>query len=694
MGNTFTFYSFLTLLGCLFVGLFFAWLLYAKPGVLSRSLRLVLAIFRTITVSLILWLLFSPMIKQVNYTLEKPIVILAQDNSASIGSFLPAGFDSLKYKQAILKLTELLSEKYDVRTYSFSDQVSKGLDFGYKGKLTNATALFSQLKDEYLNRNVGAVILASDGIFNRGGSPAVEAVALKAPLHIIALGDTVPKKDVLIANVNSNDLVYLDNDFKIEIEVEAYQAKQEQTKLIVLEDGKKVYESILKLDAVVFTKNISVPLKALKLGQHTFTVSLSALKNEVSLKNNSQQVVIEVIDDRQKVLITAAGPHPDLGVLRQSIALNKHNEVSIVMNGELAAIDPDAYGLIILYQLPNVVYANNTFVDKVKASKIPVWYILGAQTDLGQFNMAQSGITSLSNGTTLQYAYSDISGNLTAFDLDAETRKVIEDFDPLQVPAAQLKILGNTQPVLNQRFGKLKTSLPQLFFMNDNGRKLGYLVGEGLWKWKFSEAKSNPKTPVFNLLISKVMQYLSVKDNKRKFVVYPAKNPFEENEHIILNATLYNDSYQPQNTPDVNIQLKDESGKTYNFNFSKFESAYQLDAGILNAGNYTYLANTSLGTQKYMAKGSFFIKPLTAEFQQTIANHQLLGHLAAETNGQIYFPDQLDQLQKQLLDKTQLKTLSYEDRKYEELINLKWLFALILLLLSAEWFLRKRNSAR
>ena len=84
----------------------------------------------------------------------------------------------------------------------------------------------------------------------------------------------------------------------------------------------------------------------------------------MSLKNNSQQIVIEVIDDRQKVLIAAAGPHPDLGVLRQSIALNKHNEVAIVMNKELAGIDPGAYGLIILYQLPNVVYANNNFVNE------------------------------------------------------------------------------------------------------------------------------------------------------------------------------------------------------------------------------------------------------------------------------------------------------------------------------------------
>ena len=45
------------------------------------------------------------------------------------------------------------------------------------------------------------------------------------------------------------------------------------------------------------------------------------------------------------------------------------------------------------------------------------------------------------------------------------------------------------------------------------------------------------------------------------------------------------------------------------------------------------------------------------------------------------------------LDKNeQIKTISYEDRKYEELINFKWLFALILLLLSVEWFLRKRNG--
>ena len=100
-----------------------------------------------------------------------------------------------------------------------------------------------------------------------------------------------------------------------------------------------------------------------------------------------------------------------------------------------------------------------------------------------------------------------------------------------------------------------------------------------------------------------------------------------------------------------------------------------------------------MGIQKYTAKGSIFINPLVAEFQQTIANHHLLYQLSSQTNGKMYSPDQLSALKDELLKNENIKTISYEDRKYEELINFKWLFVLIILLLSAEWLLRKRNAA-
>ncbi|MBB6500407.1 hypothetical protein [Pedobacter cryoconitis] len=692
MSDTFNFYTFLALTGCIAAGLGFAWLLYGKSSALTRPVRTGLAVLRASVVTLILWLLFSPLIRQVSYTLEKPIIVIAQDNSVSAGAFRPAGFDSLKYREALQQLCAGLSRKYDVRTYSFSDKVSKGLDFSYKGKLSNAGLLARQLNDELMNRNVGAVILATDGIFNRGGNPAQDLLALKAPVYTIALGDTIPKKDLLITAVNVNDLVYLDNDFRMEVQVQADQCKGTQSKLTVLEDGKNVFEEQVKINSDQFTKNVQVNLKASRVGQHKYTVSVTPVPMEVSTVNNTFQTLVEVIDERQKILIAAGGPHPDIAALKQAIGLNKHHEVAVLLNEELLKADLSKYGLIILYQLPDNQFDAAGLFAKLKTGKTSLWYIVGAQSNLNRFNQVQQQVSAFGNGP-LQYQYSDIDKNLSVFELDQHSRKIIENFDPLQAPSAQFKIVGNQQVVLDQRNGKLKTNNPQLFFMNDNGRKTCYLIGEGLWKWKLAEARENQGNPVFNELIGKIVQYLSVKDDKRKFKVQPVKNNFEENDRVLLNAALYNDSYLPVNTPDVTLQLKDEKGKSYNFTFSKFESSYQLDAGVLPPGNYSYIAKTALGNQHHEARGSFFVNALTAEFQQTLANHHLLYELANQTGGKMYLPGQLAKLQDELYKGDQLKTLSYEDRKYEELINLKVLFVLIMILLSTEWFVRKRNAA-
>ncbi|MNY52640.1 hypothetical protein D3C86_1883300 [compost metagenome] len=58
----------------------------------------------------------------------------------------------------------------------------------------------------------------------------------------------------------------------------------------------------------------------------------------------------------------------------------------------------------------------------------------------------------------------------------------------------------------------------------------------------------------------------------------------------------------------------------------------------------------------------------------------------------MYMPGDLLKLADEIKANEQIRTLSYEDRKYEELINFKWLFAFIMVLLSLEWFFRKRNG--
>jgi hypothetical protein len=87
------------------------------------------------------------------------------------------------------------------------------------------------------------------------------------------------------------------------------------------------------------------------------------------------------------------------------------------------------------------------------------------------------------------------------------------------------------------------------------------------------------------------------------------------------------------------------------------------------------------------------VKPLQMEFTDTRANHEVLKQLALTTGGKFLNFNQTAQLSDILKKLETIKPVMYENKDYRDLINQKWVFFLILALISAEWFLRKRNGA-
>lgn len=693
MNSFFAGTSILYFLGCVALAVLYALLLYQGDKNLGKKLRYGLAILRIVGVATIAWLLYAPLIKTLNYTLDKPIIIIGQDNSLSIGQIKAAGFDQKSYEKHLKKLQDKLSDQYEVKTYHFSDSVKEGLDFKNQGKLTDAASFFQKIKDDYANRNVGAIVLATDGIFNHGENPLYSINQISAPVYTVALGDSIPKRDVLISNVNYNNIVYLDDDFTIEVQVQAFQSDGESTTLSVSQNGSKIQQLNVAINGNSFVKTIPVKIHAGKIGIQKYTIQLSVLSNEITTKNNTQTFYVEVIDGRQKVLLAAVAPHPDLGVIKEAISQNKHYDAKLALADDLSSIDPSKFDLIVLYQLPDAQNISASFLKKLNSIKKPIWYILGANSGISSFNKIQNQVDLSSSNGQVQEIYPILVKDFTSFNLSEADRRIFAAFDPLLSPFGRLTVNANVASVFNQRIGQISTQQPLWFFTNDNGLKAGYLMGEGLWRWKLSEAKNEVNTSGLSDLISKTIQYLSVKDDKRRFKVFTSKSAYDENETIQFNATLYNDSYQAVNEPEVTLQVKNEAGKIFNYTFSKTENAYQLDAGTMPAGNYSYLSSTSMGGKRFVASGNFYINAVIAEYQQTTANHQLLSTISKQSNGKLFMPADLLKIADEILKNENIKTVSYEDRKYDELINMKWLFALILVMLSMEWFLRKRNGA-
>jgi hypothetical protein len=675
---------------CIILGILYAWLLYRQPVSLGKNFRLGLAAIRAVVVFIIAMLLVSPLIKTAKYSPQKPLVLIAQDNSSSINTFKPTGFNTAQLVNNLSKLKQELGDKYDVQEFHFSKDLSNGLSDQFNGKQTDIANALHQLNNRFVNQNIGALVLVTDGLYNQGNDPQYEAKNIKTSIYTIALGDTVAKRDLLIGNVNYNKTAFLGNDFEIEVLAAAYQSKGENMRLTVTEDGKQVYTQTIPVTAGDLRRLVPIKLTADKKGLRKYNISIVPIKNELSTQNNTETIYVDVLDARQKVLVLYQSTHPDITVIKQAIETNKNFEVKTSLLSDMASIKLADYSLIVLYQTPAASSAAvKSFISK---GKTPVWYILGSQTDLQAFNAEQDNVKINTGRTESQEVFALPEAGFSAFTLSDSSRKKIAMLPPLLAPFGNYGTSTNTSVLLKQKIGAVATTYPLLAFSDEAGRRTAVLTGEGLWRWQLAEYQNYGNRNATDELLSQTVQYLTANANRQRFRVYPARNVFDEGENVILNAELYNDALELINTPDVKINLKNQAGKNYSFLFTRIGQSYQLDAGTLPVGEYNYTATTQNGPQQFKASGQLTVKSLNLETRQSAANHQLLNTIAKQSGGKMLYPAQIGQLADMISKNDNIKTVVYEDKHYSDIIDVKWLFVLILLLLSGEWFLRKREG--
>jgi hypothetical protein len=679
---------------CIILGITYAWLFYRQPVNLSNIYRYLLFAARSVAVTIISFTLLSPLVKSVNYSPQKPLVLLLQDNSQSIKMFQTKAVRSGEglggaFVDNLSSLKKELGNKYDVREFHFDRDLDTGLSKTFSGKQTNISGALHKLNEQFVNQNIGALVLATDGLYNQGNDPQYEAKNFKTSIYTIALGDTVAKRDLLIGNINYNKTAFLGNDFIVEVLAEAYQSKGETIHLEVTEDGKQVLTQNIAVNANTFQKVVPLKLNADRKGLRKFNISIAPVKNEISIQNNSETIYVDVLDAKQKVLLVYDGPHPDITVIKQAIESNKNYEVKASLLQDIGSIKRADYSLLILYQLSANV---NGAIQKMVGSKIPVWYIIGAQTIMDDFNREQK-LTTISIGKPdMQEVFADPTNDFTAFTLSDSARKKIAAFPPLLSPFGSYTSSAPGGVLLKQRIERIETTYPLLTFGDEGGQRIGVLSGEGLWRWQLAEFQNYGNHHAIEELFNQGVQYLTANANKQRFTVYPSKNIFDEGEDVIINAELYNDALELINTPDVKIDLKNETGKNYSFLFSRNAQSYLLNAGALPVGEYNYFASTKNGPKQFDAKGQFTIKPLNLESRQSAANFQLLNTIAKQSGGEMLQPSETNKLADLIRKNENIKTVVYEDKHYNDIIDIKWVFALILALLSIEWFLRKREG--
>jgi hypothetical protein len=647
---------------------------------LTKFQKIFLVSLRFLSIFLMFLFLFSPLIERKKKIKELPILAVAFDNSQSVKSF------ATSFSQFQQTLKDRFADDYQLEFWSFGEKVTNTDVFSGTDRRSDYGQVVKSLKNNYINKNIGAMLVIGDGIYNQGQNPENLVPGLKFPVYSVGVGDTTRKTDALIRNVKTNKLTFLKNKFPVEIEMKFSKLKSKMAYIDIENNGRSVYSSTLAITSDDDFKLEFVNLEATAAGLQHYKIRIRPFDGEVNHKNNEYEFVIQVAEDKQKILMLSDGPHPDLGAIRNSVFELQNYEIKLFTGSEI----PDSlttYSLIILNQLPSVKNAASKLLTRIKDSRIPVLFLVGPNSLLEQLNTLDMGLK-ISASKNTEEVQALVDKNFSLFMLSEGTKDLFETAPPLVAPFGNTELMPAIQNLAHQSIRNIPTNKTLMAFGTDKGRKIGFIVGEGIWRWRLYNYMAYGNHDAFNELIHKIIHYLALRENEDNFNVYhPAL--YQETDDIELTAELYTDSYELNNTPEVSITMKNDSLREFNYQFDRENDFYRLNAGNLRPGDYSFEAKTQLGNQQFTEKGNFSIVKNDLEIQNTQADFSVLYQLSLQTGGKFYTFENYGTLLDDISQNKQITVQQHQQIIQNEWINLKLLFFILIVLFSIEWFFRK-----
>jgi uncharacterized membrane protein len=178
------------------------------------------------------------------------------------------------------------------------------------------------LRARYAGRDLGAVVLISDGVdTGRIGEGPIDAAtrasieALGAPIHTVGLGEK-SLRDLSIAAVLADEFAFVRTPVTIEAVIRQHGLADRQVDVTLTRDGRPVASRGVVLRGDHSEERVAFDWLPDHPGNFVFRVSTPVLAGEALASNNQQAFTVKVIRDRVRVLHLCGRPSWDQRFLR------------------------------------------------------------------------------------------------------------------------------------------------------------------------------------------------------------------------------------------------------------------------------------------------------------------------------------------------------------------------------------------
>jgi uncharacterized membrane protein len=728
----------------------FIYFVYIRPRArVTKPNRAILLLLRTTLITLMVFLLLRPVVVVSSVIPRSSHVAVLIDDSLSMKlKDMPGGESRLDaVKQALLtsrgsaqnSLVNRLEERFKTDLYGFSrDLVGlKSADALYgEGRSSDLGGALDEIVKRSAGLPLSAIVIATDGDANVPHDLEATLRELRArdvPVFTIGAGNTSRGMDAEVTRVNVPRRVLAGSRINVEalVSLSGYSA----TKVLigVREDGRAIKTEEFNLRGNE-TQPVTIELAPSTSGWHRYTIEITPLDGELTIENNKQESLVEVIDGPLRVLYVEGEPRWELGKVRESLQLNEKNVtlVSLQRTGEnkfyrqgitnpqeLVSGFPKTEEELFSYQ--------GLILGSVEAGFFTAEQLRNVEAFVSRRGgglLATGGRLAFDGG---KYAGTPVA-DLLPLVVDGRATDVADSFAPVFKP--QLTPQGQTHPItrLNEdralsqktwnelppisvsevltgvkpgatvlvearRVSGGATSSAQtvpLLVQQRYGRgQTLALTASDTWRWRM---KMDSKSNAHETFWRQILRYL-VSSAPWQTEVRAEQEVYALDDTVRIVADIRDKRFNAVSDARASARVIKPSGATFDvpLHFTTLNDANtytgEFKADELGQSRIELVA-ASNSTGAVSANSSILVSDLNREFYGAAQNSDLLKRIAGETGGKYYAPGDVQSL----LDDLTYRRTPYSERVTKELWDMPINFILIIGLLSSEWFMRKRQG--
>lgn len=288
-------------------------------GRLGRKKALAISFFRLLSIFLLISLALNPSLDVQKELKTSPILRILVDTSQSMGLPGQAGQGSrLDEARRLLlagskPLLKSFAERLEVRLYAFGEslgdispeKLSSLQAAGGKGDLSEALAK--------LTGKNSLVVLISDGKVKWDGNSSTGL-----PIITIPVGDEERYKDILIKSVKAPAMAFRGREVTIDVTVKGY-GYAGQTLPVVLKEGERLLTvRSVRLEGSPGEGTISLSFTPEEVGQYKLSVSIPLQFGESLASNNTVNLSLKVVRDKIRILMVSGTPSMNYRFMRMA----------------------------------------------------------------------------------------------------------------------------------------------------------------------------------------------------------------------------------------------------------------------------------------------------------------------------------------------------------------------------------------